>query len=230
MARWLRRPDLGEVAEALDVIAQSAEQTDQRAREVLTALAPCLVDPGTAERLMTHARSEGLLALGRLLRRKRTWQEDAPLKPDDRVPAAMLSLGRALTLGERKSLARRQDRLMLDRLLRDPHPAVIVNLLRNPRITEDDVVRLAARRPTFSDIQLEIAKNARFSTSPRVRLALVRNPFTPTGVSVPLLPLLFRHELGTIAHASELSNAVRGAAVDLLKRRPPLDDDTRGQC
>ena len=63
--------------------------------------------------------------------------------------------GRPLTLGERKSLARRPDRAMLDRLLHDPHPDVIRRLLRNPRLTEDDVVRLAARRPGRPEVLVE---------------------------------------------------------------------------
>ena len=52
--------------------------------------------------------------------------------------------GRPLTLGERKTLARRRDRQLLGRVLRDPHPDVIQVLLGNPALTEEDVVRLAA--------------------------------------------------------------------------------------
>ena len=59
--------------------------------------------------------------------------------------------GRPLTLGERKSLAKKPDRDLLERLLADPHPDFIRGVLRNPRLTEDDVVRFVARVPSRAD-------------------------------------------------------------------------------
>ena len=93
----------------------------------------------------------------------------------------------------------------------------------------DDVVRLAAKRPTYPDVQEEIAKSERWSVRPRVRLALAQNPYTPTSLSVPTLPLLMRHQIDEIAHSPELPSVVRAAALDLLDRRPPVpaSDDPR---
>jgi hypothetical protein len=173
--------------------------------------------------LRESAHEAGLLALARMLRRRARPAAfpEPPREPDQRHPGEA-RIGRALTLGERKALARSRDRFMLDRLLRDPHPAVIRNVLSNARITEDDVVRLAARRPAFPDVQIEIARHVRWSIRPRVRLALVQNPFTPPGVSVPLLSLLVRPELDQVLSASDVPAIVRGAARDLLERRPPV--------
>ena len=55
--------------------------------------------------------------------------------------------------GERTALARRRDRLTLDRLTRDRDPRVIAVLLDNPVLLERDVVRIAAGRHlmSFSD-------------------------------------------------------------------------------
>lgn len=225
--------ELDVVAEALEHVALLAEQADPRAREVLAAATPCLGDPSSELRvdaLREEARTRGFLALERLLRRRPAPGLSSP-DPSQRG-AADLRAGRALTLGERKALARRQDRYTLDRLLRDPHPHVIRALLANPRVTEDDVVRLAAKRPTYGDVQVEIAKTPRWSIQARVRLALVQNPYTPPAVSVPLLGLLVRSELIQVAQATDVPAVVRAGALELLERRPPVpssDDEPSPQ-
>jgi hypothetical protein len=212
------------VASALETIALRAEQADPRAREVLAAAATTLTSPahsGLVDALREEATRAGHLALARLLRRRATQVSLEQPPPAERQAGAMPA-GRAFTLGERRALARGRDRTLLDRLLRDPHPLVIRNVLGNPRITEDDIVRLAARRPTFPDVQAEIAKSSRWSARPRVRLALVQNPFTPPSISVPLVALLLRPELEQVVGATDLPAVVRGAASELLERRPPV--------
>jgi hypothetical protein len=227
VARDLETSDPEVAAAALEHVCQLAEQADPQAREVLTAAAATLTSPEHAvltERLREEAARGDRLALARLLRR-RTTQSALETPPPGERHAVAMPAGRAYTLGERRALARGRDRLLLDRLLRDPHPMVIRIVLGNPRITEDDIVRLAARRPTFPDVQSEIARSPRFGTRPRVRLALVQNPFTPPSIGVPLVALLLRSELEQIVGATELAVVVRGAAREHLERRPPVDRD-----
>ncbi|HTJ80616.1 MAG TPA: hypothetical protein VL400_02800 [Polyangiaceae bacterium] len=224
VTRDLDESTLGEAASALEEICALSEQADPRAREVLAALLPSLADPSRADvaaELRRAAHDEGHFALARLLRKRANqFVHEAP-EPNERHPG-QAQVGRALTLGERKALARRQDRFVLDRLLRDPHPAVIKNLLSNPRITEEDIVRLAARRPTFADVQSEIAKTPKWAARPRVRLALAQNPFTPPDTAVALVQLLVRPELEQVLAATDVPAVVRAAARELLERRPPI--------
>ncbi len=215
-----------EVAIALEEVCQLAEQAHERAREVLGAAIPVLTQPARAalvERLREEAHEAGHLALARFLRKRgglRDGHHEVP-EPDARHVADPKG-GKTLTLGERKALARARDRDVLDRLLRDPHPHVIRNILSNPRITEDDVVRLAAKRPTFPDIQAEIAGNLKWGFRQRVRLALVQNPYTPPAIAVPILSMLVRPELFQVVAATDIPPIVRGAALELLDRRPPI--------
>jgi hypothetical protein len=131
--------------------------------------------------------------------------------------AAELPGGRELTLGERKSLARGRRREMLDRLLRDPDESVLRILLGNPRITEADVVRLAARRPTTAGAQRTILRCERFIARYAVKRALVFNPYTPTDLSARLLVLLTRPDLEAVAQDASLNDAVRETAKEALK-------------
>lgn len=218
------RVEVAALAAALDEICAAAEQADPAAREVLGAVMPVLTDPAFEARVdeLRGAAAEGaLLPLSRLLRRRRRAGDPAAPAVDERLLATSSS-GRVLTLGERRALARRPTRAALDALMRDPHPLVVRNLLGNPRLTEDDVVRMAARRPLFREVVLEIVRHPRWSQRTRVRMAVVQNPGTPPEVAVPLVGLLIRPELLQVAAAADVPAVVRAAAAELLERRPPL--------
>lgn len=224
---------LAEIAEALDALCARAEQADNIAREVLTAAVTVLADPAEADlcdALRALADREALLPLGRLLRRRpRAGTGSPPDAPqvDERMLATSSS-GRPLTLGERRALARRPSRAAFDKLLRDPHPMVVKNLLGNPRLTEDDVIRMVARRPAYPQVISEVARHPIWSQRPRVRMSIVQNPGTPPEISVPLVRLLIRPELEQVIAAPDVPALVRAAAGELLERRPPVPDRRAG--
>jgi hypothetical protein len=223
-AEIARRP-LDVIAEALNDLVGRAEQADALAREALSAVTPLLADPALAawtEALRDFARARALLPLDRLLRFERGLTSEAP-EIDERTLMTSRS-GRALTLGERRALARRPSRATLDKLLRDPHPMVMRNVLSNPRLTEDDVVRVAARRPAYAGVIAEIARHSVWPFRPRVRRAIVQNPGAPQEIVMPLLRLLIRPELAEVAAAQDVPAAVRAAAQELLERRPPVPE------
>ncbi|HEY7956871.1 MAG TPA: hypothetical protein VII38_16315 [Polyangia bacterium] len=127
-----------------------------------------------------------------------------------------------ITLGERKSLARgsRLSRELIDRLLRDPDPAVLEILLLNPRVTEEDVVRLAARRPTSAAAQRVVFHSERFIVRYGVKRALAFNPYTPSDLAARLAPLLTKPDLISLAEDGQVREMVRQAARELLGRSP----------
>jgi hypothetical protein len=213
------------VAEAFDLICGSAEQAEPAACEILIGVVDLLVERERldfVQALREEAAGRPLLSLGRLLRRPSasTFPSSSPRTiSTQHVPD--YGAGRPLTLGERKALARRPTRQSLDKLLADPHPAVIRTLLGNPKLTEDDVVRLAARRPGNADVLAEIARSE-WSHRVRVRRTLVLNPDSPAVLAIPLLSLMVRPDLRQVAEAAYLPPPIRVAAHELLARRPPV--------
>ena len=127
--------------------------------------------------------------------------------------------GRPLTLGERKSLARRRDRQLLARVLRDPHPDVIRILLANPALTEADVVRLCARRPVLAEVLREVAASARWMVRYGVRLALARNPHAPLDLALSVVPHLNAQDAREIASSPELDERLREACARAVQPR-----------
>jgi hypothetical protein len=201
------------VAGALEVVLADATARDLAALGLLIALSAALAPTEMAELragIAAAATEAGLLHVGEVLGAGGA----ARAAGDDeleRVPD--FGRGRPLALGERKSLARRRDRQLLARIIRDPHPDVIRVLLLNPALTQDDVVRLVARRPIAADVLREVASSVRWIARSDVRSALLKNPYAPLDLVLPLVPLATSTELAELASSPELSLPLRSMAA-----------------
>ncbi len=131
------------------------------------------------------------------------------------------------SLGWRKAHARATDRMKLDRLLFDRNPAVIQLLLKNPRIVERDVVRIAAMRPTNPENLIAVFRHPRWIPRYMVKVALACNPYTPVDIALACLPHLMLPKLRYVAANGKLKPVVRDSARELLARRAQnlADDD-----
>ncbi len=209
-----------EFAPLLDTVIAESEISEPRAREALVTIA--LWVAGTArevdlDRLRQIAFDQRLLSLQRVIRR---------VPPPSRPPGTVAKIpdygaGRELTLGERRSLARRSDRRGFDALLRDPHPMVVRELLTNPKLTENDVVRVAAHRPARPEC-IEAIARTRWLTRRRVRMSVLSNPGSPPAVALPLVGLCTRAELLELMRGGDVPVIVRVTAGELVQRRLPL--------
>ena len=255
-AAWLREElramPVATAAEALEHLCLEAEEGKLRAAAALHALVELLADPtlrDAREALRTEARAQHLFTLERLLRRPYLSRREAHHAegPKTNRPQALTGMedgaaltreetrdlpdygrGRPLTLGERKSIARRPPPELLAKVLADPHPDVVRNVLASARVTEDDVVRMVTRRPGTAETLAEVARHPRWCHRPRVRVALVLNPATPTDLAITMLSLLLRSDLMTVIESQALHPAVRSAARERLERLPPVRRDPDG--
>jgi len=119
--------------------------------------------------------------------------------------------GKPLTLGERKSFARNPSRRLLIRLLHDPAPEVIENLLKNPMITEKEVIRIASLRPVKPKILEVLFRSRRWFSSYRVKLALISNPYLLPELGLKIVPLLLRQDLMNLVENKMIHPDIREA-------------------
>jgi len=202
------------------VLAEIIEASDRRLRGadllVKAMISPGLRfvwDEGLALQVVAHARRSGRYDLAGMFLDLPPL--DARLEPPPVLPRAMAKM----PLGVRRSLARRNDIGLIERLLGDTDPAVLENLLNNPRITELEVVRMAARSPVREEVLTAIARHPRWSIRHRVRVTLTHNPGTPTGITLGLLHLLLDQELEALTRDARLSQVVVSRAEALLAGR-----------
>ncbi len=213
---------VAELAALLDVVIGESEISEPRAREALLTIALWIAGtarPADLDRLRQAALERRLLSLQRVIRRVPSPSQAPAGKP--KVPD--YGRGRELTLGERRSLARRAGREGFDALLEDPHPMVVTALLTNPKTTENDVLRLAALRPARPST-IEAIARSRWLTSRRVRMTVLLNPGSPQAVALPLVGLCTRGELLELARGPDVPVILRITAGELAERRAPLWD------
>jgi hypothetical protein len=130
-------------------------------------------------------------------------------------------------LGMRKALARKPDFNMLRRIARDQDHRVIGNLLNNSKLTESDVIRIAATRPTSPRVIEEIFNHPRWIARHSVKKAIVLNPYSPLSISLRLITYMRLQELAEICASGELGPRLHDEARRLIqaKRRCTLGED-----
>jgi len=116
-------------------------------------------------------------------------------------------------LKSRARLTRNPDEL--SRLAIATNPSVIREVLKNPRLTEELVVRIASRRPARPEPLEEIWKSSRWNNRPAVRKALVFNPYLPPEIGVKIVALLGQADLREVANDGKLHLSVRELAQRL---------------
>jgi hypothetical protein len=126
---------------------------------------------------------------------------------------------RNLSRMEKLLLAPKADRSERQVLIQDNDAQIIFSLLKNPRITTDEVIRIA-RLPLLSSIAAElIAKTTIWASNSEIRAALVHNPRTPTPLALKLLPTLPEPEIRQIAKSGAVSQSLKQAALRIVINR-----------
>lgn len=125
---------------------------------------------------------------------------------------------RSLSQMEKILLAVKADGTERALLLQDNDPRVLLSLLRNPRLTVDEVVRLT--KSSFITFQIAdvIMKTSQWMASLDVRLGLIHNPKTPQAFGLRILPTLPDGEVRAIARAGT-NMALKQAALRKLQGR-----------
>jgi hypothetical protein len=149
--------------------------------------------------------------------------EDAAAQPDgaagERDQKTSWDRVRGLSQTEKLLLAVRADRTERAVLAQDNDPRVLLSVLRNPRLTVDEVVRIA--KSSFLNFQIVdvIMKAGQWMASLDVRLALIHNPKTPQAFALRILPTLPDGEVRAIARAGT-SMALKQAALRRIQGKP----------
>ncbi len=120
---------------------------------------------------------------------------------------------RGMTPPQKILLAPKADRITRALLIQESDPQVLFALLKNPRLSIDEVVRAAKSSfLSFQAAELILKTNPWFSNLD-VRVALVHNPRTPLPFALRILQTLPDHEVRTIAKGAATSMALKQAAL-----------------
>ncbi len=126
---------------------------------------------------------------------------------------------RELPLGMRKTLARKPDFKLIQRIAKDQDHRVIEHLLNNPRLTEKDVIRIGATRPTSPRVLETIYHHPKWICRYSVKKTLACNPYAPLSLSLRLLTFLALQDLELLCTMTELDPVLIGEAKKVLEKK-----------
>jgi hypothetical protein len=204
--------ELMQLARGGFVPAQVALPAFTRALEIELASEPYVEELRRVAGLDGTAEIELLLSTGASAQE---YDADAAARADAKL--FTLPLGHLKT---RARLTKNPDELA--RLAIASDATVVREVLRNSRLTEELVVRIASRRPARPEPLVEIWRSSRWSVRPAVLRALAFNPYLPPEVGAKIVPLLNATDLEELESSAGLHVSIRTLARSLLA---PKDDE-----
>ena len=119
---------------------------------------------------------------------------------------------RGLPMVEKQKLARKANKTIRGLLIRDHQKPLHIMVIKNPRITLDEVAEYS-RMPGMSAEALKyIAQNRTWLANPTVTFNVVKNPSTPMTIAIGLLNKLAPNSLRQIAKSSNIRVPIAQAA------------------
>ncbi|HVS82553.1 MAG TPA: hypothetical protein VHE60_12555 [Pyrinomonadaceae bacterium] len=126
-----------------------------------------------------------------------------------------------MTVKDRVKLALKGDREARGILIRDSNKIVASAVMHNPRVTDHEVENIAAMRTVADEVLRMIGMSHAWARSYPIIHNLVRNPRTPMGTAVHILPRIRTKDLKAISLNRNVSEAVRRQAYRLAEMRGP---------
>jgi hypothetical protein len=145
-----------------------------------------------------------------------------PTDADPQAPAArvpMLKLIGSLNAAQKVALAMKGNKEARSVLIRESNRLIATAVIKNPRITEQEVIGAAKSRSINDEVLRIICASREMTRSYAVRLALVQNPKTPVTVALRLMPGLRQVDLRGLAKSKGVAAGVCKQAEKLLTER-----------
>ena len=121
-----------------------------------------------------------------------------------------------LELGEKISIAHSAPPGLIPALAACNHERIVQSLLRNPRMSEQEVVALVKRETTSAPVLRVVAQSERWVVRPSVRTGIVSHRNTPVHVALTLVSRMPRRTLVALVKNNELRPVVAIHARKIL--------------
>lgn len=150
---------------------------------------------------------------------------DAPGAEEGITPmeeAKKLSLSKrimSMNVSEKIKLATKGNKEARGILMRDSNKLVSVAVIRSPRITDGEVLTQAQSKICIDDVLRVIYSNREWLRKYAIKLALVKNPKVPQGVSMRLIAALHEHDVKSLAKDKNVPGSVQMLAKKQIEKK-----------
>lgn len=140
-----------------------------------------------------------------------------PPVPEEEKQQSLMKQISLLGISQKIRLAQKGGSQARNVLAKESNKLVVMAVLGNPKITDSEVEAMARNRSIIEDALRLIGKRKEWMKSYAVRLALISNPKTPVGISMPFMAGLKKKDLSNLEKNKNVPEAVRVTAKKLVK-------------
>ncbi len=145
------------------------------------------------------------------------------LSPDERESTEKVSAVQKiyrLNTAEKLIMALKGSREERTILVRDPNRLVAAAVIGSPRLTDPEIEAFSAMKNISDEILRKIARHKEWMKRYSIVSNLVRNPRTPIGISMGLVPRLTPRDMKHVANDRNVPEAIRKTAQKFVKVEP----------
>ncbi len=144
--------------------------------------------------------------------------KETPDEPEDKAPENIVQKLLQMTVSQKIKAAAKGNKQVRGLLINESNRLIAAAVLKNPGLTDGEVIKIASSRSVSGDVIRQIATNREWMRIYRVKVALASNPKCPRGVALRILPTLRKNDIRDIAKNKGISSQVAGAANKLYKQ------------
>jgi hypothetical protein len=126
-----------------------------------------------------------------------------------------------MNVAEKIKLATKGNKECRTILIRDSNKLVSVATIRSPRITEGEVLTQSTNKVAADDVLRAIYTNREWMRMYIIKLAIVKNPKVPQGVSMRLLTQLHESDVKALSKDKNVSGSIQMLAKKQLQKKGP---------
>ena len=151
--------------------------------------------------------------------------EGEALKKEDAAP---LEEGKRLTLvqkvmkmnvAQKIKLATMGNKEARTLLLRETNKLVAMAAIKSPRITEGEVYLMAASKTCQEDVLRYIYSNRDFTNNYKIKMALIKNPKVPQGITMKWLAVLHDNDIKDLAGDKNVPSAIKMQCKRMIDKK-----------
>lgn len=119
---------------------------------------------------------------------------------------------KGMSVGQKIKFALTGNKAAREFLVKDSNKVVMTAVLKNPRITEDEILRVATSKNTSDEALRQIGHHKEWMKNYSMKLAMASNPKTPVSISLKILDSIYDKDLSSIAKSKNIPSVLAAAA------------------
>jgi hypothetical protein len=124
-----------------------------------------------------------------------------------------------MNISEKIKLAIKGNKSARMLLIKDSNKQVSINVLNNPKMTENEIELILKNRSIGEHIIREIAKKPAYVKNYNILKELVSHPKTPLNISMTLINRLRNHDIEALSKSRDIPSGLKNQAIKLYNIR-----------